>query len=81
MFQCSVIHYSIGKTLVEYVLSGKCSTDDLEKMFCKLREGEGSTYFITVQNILQRVRIRKARLSLKLGIDVDDLNLDDGTLV
>ena len=54
------------------------SADDLEKMFCKLREGEGGTYFITVQNILQKVRIQKAKLSLKLGIDINDLNLDDG---
>ena len=62
----------------EYVLLGKFSTDDLGIMFCKLREGEGSTYFITVQHILQKVRIQKAKLSLKLGIDIDDLNVGGG---
>ena len=63
----------------EYVIWGKFSTDI--KMFCKLREGEGGTYFITVQNILQKTRIQKAKLSLKLGIDIDDLNLDDGHIM
>ena len=31
-----------------------------------------------MQNILQKVRIQKAKLSLKLGIDIDDLDLGDG---
>ena len=31
-----------------------------------------------MQNILQKVRIQKAKLSLKLGIDIDDLNHGDG---
>ena len=49
-------HNLLSKTH-EYVLLGKVSTDDQEKMFCKLREGEGGTYFITGQNILQKARI------------------------
>ena len=66
-------HNFLSKTR-EYVLLVKFSTDDLETTFCKLIEGEGGTYFITVQ----KVRIEKSKLCLKLSIDIDDLNLHDG---
>ena len=66
------------KTTHEYVLLGKITSDPLEKMFCKLRQGSGGTYFITVQNVLQKVRIQKAKLCLDVGVDIDSLALNEG---
>ena len=40
-----------------YVLLGTFSTDPLEKEFGKLRQGSGGTYFITVQEIIEKVNI------------------------
>ena len=60
----------------EYVLLGSFSTDPLEKEFSKLRQGSGGTYFITVQQILEKVNIAKAKLLLKLNDQtVNDLCL------
>ena len=53
---------ALSKTLLQeksfdYVLLGKFTTDPLEKMFGKLRQGSGGTYFINVQQVLEIVRI------------------------
>ena len=57
----------------DYVCLGKCTTDYLEKMFGKLRQGSGGTYFITVQQVLEKVCIYKAKLLLQLRVDITDL--------
>ena len=38
----------------DYVSLGKYTTDYLEKMFGKLRQGSGGTYFITVQQVFRK---------------------------
>ena len=48
-------------------------TDYLEKMFGKLREGSGGTYFITVQQVSENVSIYKAKLLLQLRVDITDV--------
>ena len=55
-----------------YVLLGQFSTDDLEEKFGELRQGSGGTYFITIQNVIQKLQIQKTRLLLHLGVDVLD---------
>ena len=42
-------------------------------MFGKLRQGSGGTYFITVQQVLEKVCIYKAKLLLQLRVDITDL--------
>ena len=42
-------------------------------MFNKLRQGSGGTYFISVQQILQKVTIRKTKLCLDLGVDTEGM--------
>ena len=42
-------------------------------MFGKLRQGSGGTYFITVQQVLEKVCIHKAKLLLQLRVDITDL--------
>jgi len=64
----------------KFVMLGQFSTDPLEKQFSKLRQGSGGTYFITVQQILEKVNISKAKLMLKLSnTPANDLrHLDTG---
>ena len=50
----------------EYVYLGHFSSDPIEKMFGKSRQGSGGTYFINVQQILQKVNIKKAKLCFNL---------------
>ena len=45
----------------------------LKKMFSKLRQGSGGTYFTSVQQILQKVTIRKTKLCLDLGVDIEGM--------
>ena len=61
----------------QYVALGKATTDPLEKEFSKLRQGSGGTYFITVQQILEKVAIYKTKLLLKLNCDMD-FNIEPG---
>ena len=48
----------------KYVLLGKFTTDPLEKMFGKLQQGSGGTYFINVQQVIEKIKIQRAKLSL-----------------
>ena len=58
----------------KYILLGNFTTDYLETSFGSLRQGSGGTYFITVQNVIQKFRIEKTRLLLHLEIDVSKVN-------
>ena len=63
----------------EYVALGNFTTDPLEKQFGKLRQGSGGTYFITVQQVLEKVSIYKSKLLLQLDGDaVSSINLEPG---
>ena len=63
----------------EYVALGNFTTDPLEKQFGKLRQGSGGTYFITVQQVLEKVSIYKSKLLLQLDGDaVSPTNLEPG---
>jgi len=61
----------------EYVTLGEYSTDKLEKAFSKLRQGSGGTYFITVQQILEKVNIKRANLLLNIA-DIENLKTEEG---
>ena len=56
----------------DYVFLGQFSTDSLEKEFSKLRQGSGGAYFITVQQIIEKVNISKASLVLIQDLVVED---------
>ena len=47
-------------------------------VFGKLRQGSGSVYFINAQQVLQRVTLRKSKLCLDLGVDLDDIEIGSG---
>ena len=74
---------SLSKLLLKqssfsYVLLGSFTTDPLEKMFGKLRQGSGGTYFINVQQVIEKVKIQRAKLSLQIGIDINSLSAESG---
>ena len=51
---------------------------NLEKMFGKLREGSGGTYFINVQQVLEKLSIHKTKLLQTLNVDVSSSNYLSG---
>ena len=56
----------------EYVMFGDYTTDELEAEFIGFRQGFGGAHFITVQNIMERVRIDHARLLLQFGVEIPE---------
>ena len=50
---------SLLQSGMNYVCLGHFSSDPIEKIFGKLRQGSGGTYFINVQQVIQKVAIRK----------------------
>ena len=67
-----LVRYLLKDKKFQYVPLGKFTTDILEKYFGKLRQGSGGTYFITVQQIIEKVNIKRASLLLSLE-DISDL--------
>nr|XP_047133002.1 uncharacterized protein LOC105847471 isoform X2 [Hydra vulgaris] len=63
----------LTKTLLKekhkYVMLGKLTTDPLEKEFSKLRQGFGGTYFLSVQQIIEKFNISKTSLLLSYNIN------------
>ena len=63
----------------QYALIGHFTTDPLEKEFSKLRQGSGGTYFLSFQQIVEKLDISKTKQLLKLKEDVrNNLKLDVG---
>ena len=44
----------------------------------KLRQGTGGTYFLTVQQVIEKLNINKTKLLLKLNVNVSNLDVDPG---
>ena len=65
-------------TTHNFVLLGIYSTDPLEKEFGKLRQGSGGTYFLSVQQVIEKLDINKTKLLLKLPADLPNLDVDFG---
>ena len=53
----------------EYVCLAEFSTDTLEKAFGKLCQGSGGAFFVTTQQITEKLRINQARLQITFGSD------------
>ena len=62
----------------QYVCIGKFTSDYIEKEFSKLRQGSGGTYFITVQQVIEKLNIRKTSLLLSLQTDMDSIDTSVG---
>ena len=68
----------LNTTHHEYVMLGKFTSDPIEKEFGKLRQGSGGTYFITVQQMFEKIAITKTKFLLRLDADNDFPNLEAG---
>ena len=60
------------------MLLGQFTSDHPEKEFAKLRQGSGGAYFLTVQQIIEKVRINQASLLLKSDVDIGALGVESG---
>ena len=65
-------------TRQDYVLLGQFTSDHLEKEFSKLRQGSGGAYFLSVQQIIEKVRINQASLLLTSEVDIGALGVQSG---
>ena len=72
-----LVHHLLTIKKFRYVPLGKFTTDILEKFFGKLRQGSGGSYFITVQQIIEKVNIKRASLLLSHE-DISDLKGTEG---
>jgi hypothetical protein len=59
-------------TTHDFVMLGEFSSDPLEKAFSKLRQGSGGSYFITVQQVLEKLNINHAKLLLQMDANFFD---------
>ena len=55
----------------EYVCLAEFSTDRLEKAFGKLRQGSGGAFFVTTQQVTEKLRINQARLHITFGCEFE----------
>ena len=55
---------------------GDYTTDPLEDEFNSLRQGFGGAHFITVQQVVEKVRIKKAPLLLNFNVDVPEIAVE-----
>ena len=62
----------------KYVLLKQFSTDPLEKEFGKLREGSGGTYFINVQQCIEKQHIKQTSLLLNQTVNIDEFDVNPG---
>lgn len=65
-------------TTHKFVLLGEYSNDPIERSYGKLRQGTGGTYFLTVQQVMEKLNINKTKLLLKLNVNVSNLDVDPG---
>ena len=62
----------------KYVLLGQFSTDPLEKEFDKLRQAPGGTYFINVQQFIEKLHIKQTSLLLNQIVNIDEFDVNPG---
>jgi len=62
----------------EYVLLGQFTTYHIEKEYSKLRQGSGGAYFLTVQQIIEKVPVKQASLLLKCDENFETSPLHSG---
>ena len=65
-------------TTHEFVLLGEYSNDPIERAYGKLRQGSGGTYFLSVQQVMEKLAINKTKLLLKLNANVLNTDVNPG---
>ena len=62
----------------KYILLGQFSTDPFEKELGKLRQGSGGTYFINVQQCIEKLHIEQTSLLLNQNVNIDEFDVHPG---
>ena len=62
----------------KYVLLGQFSTDPFEKEFGKLCQGSGGTYFVNVQQCIEKLHIKQTSLLLNHNVNIDEFDVNPG---
>ena len=65
-------------TTHKFVLLGEYSNDPIERAYGKLRQGSGGTYFLSVQQVMEKLAINKTKLLLKLNANVLNMDVNPG---
>ena len=73
----NLCRYLLNKTQ-NYVLLGQYTSDHLEKEYGILRQCSGGTFFLSVQQVIENLRIKHASLLLKLNVDISNFNVKSG---
>ena len=58
----------------KYICLGQFGCDLIQKIFGKLHQHSGGTRFINAQHVLNKVKIKKAKLSLDCHMEIDNLS-------
>ena len=58
----------------KYICLGQFGCDLIQKIFGKLHQHSGGTRFINAQHVLNKVTIKKAKLSLDCHMEIDNLS-------
>ena len=78
----AIHHISLCRHLLatshKYVLLGQFSTGLLEEEFGKLRQGSGGTYFINVQQCIEKLYIKQTSLLLNQNVNIDEFDVNPG---
>ena len=56
---------------------GLFSTDPLKQAFGKLRQDFGETCFLSAQSVIKKIRIKRAKLSTQLKLDISNDSAGD----
>lgn len=74
------IHHLSGKAghTSSVCMLGNVTTDFLEKEFFIFRQDSGGTYFIYVQQIIEKVNVKQSSLLLSLDVDLQKFNVESG---
>lgn len=58
----------------KYICLGQFGCDLIQKIFGKLHQHSGGTRFINAQHVLNKITIKKAKLSLDCHMEIDNLS-------
>ena len=68
-----LVHFLFLQRNFKYVLLRKFSSDPLENQFGRFRQGCGSSYYLSVQQIVEKLNVYKSKLFLNKNKDAQSL--------
>ena len=72
------LHRHLLATSHKYVLLGQFSTDPLAKEFGRVHQESDGTYFIDVQQCIEKLHIKQTSLLLNQNVNIDEFDVNPG---